>query len=146
MLTGTARRRLNVVFVYAVAVLMIATAGPSLALSNLTLHVVLGSALVAVTLGHVWLNRNRALIWPASGRLRRWPKTALGRLLKIQDALREFFFVATSVSGAVLMAGGQGLDLHATVGFTLLSLSVVHAGLHRRWFAARLARRRASPD
>lgn len=125
---------------------MIATAGPSLALSDLTLHVVLGSALVAVTLGHLWLNRNRALSWPASGRLRRRPATALGWLLKSQDALREFFFVATMVSGAILMAGGPGLDLHATVGFTVLSLSMIHAGLHTRWLAARLTRRRASPE
>ncbi len=136
---------MNIVFVYSVALLMIATGGPSLALPNLVLHVVLGVALVAATLGHLWLNRNRALTWPASGRLTRWPNTALGWFLKGQDALREFLFIATSVSGVVLMAGGPGVDLHATVGFTVLSLSLIHAGLHRRWFGDRLAKLRASP-
>lgn len=144
MASGRTRRKLNVVLVYVVALLMVATAGPSLALSDLVAHTVLGVALVVTTLGHLWMNRSRAISWPASGRLRRRPSTGLGWLLKSQDALREFFFIATLASGVVLMAGGPGVDLHATVGFTVLALAVIHALLNRRWFATRVTKRRTS--
>ena len=140
MLRGRVRRRVNTVLVFVVAGSLVVAAGPSLAMADLTVHVVVGVAFLLATAGHLWLHRDRMLSWPASGRLGRRPRTRVGWMLKGQDAAREWLFVATVISGVVLMAGGPGEHVHAAVGFALVTFAVAHAWLHRAWFRRSLQR------
>ncbi|HEU5084868.1 MAG TPA: hypothetical protein VFU14_16120 [Acidimicrobiales bacterium] len=143
MLRGRARRWADAWLIGATAVLLLGTGGPSLLLSELDLHVVLGAGLAVVASGHLWLQRSRSLTWVPRRRGGRAAATLRRTLLDAQDAGRELAFAVTVVTGAALLAGAAGETLHLVAGFGLMALAAVHAGLHRAWFVRRLRRRPA---
>lgn len=143
MLRGRARRRADAWLIAATAVLLLGAGGPSLLLSELDLHVVLGVGLAGVASGHLWLHRSRSLTWVRRRRGARGAATLRRQLLDAQDAGRELAFALTVLTGLGLLAGGAGETLHLVAGFGLMALAAVHAGLHRAWFVRRLRRRPA---
>lgn len=140
---GRARRRVDAWLVAAMGGLLVGTAGPSLLLADLDVHVALGVALTLATAGHLWLHRRRMLAWlPSHGGVTR-RATVRRRLLRAQDAGRELAFGVTTLTGVALLAGGAGETPHLAAGFALVGLAAVHVVLHRAWFARRLLRRSA---
>src|SRR5690606_18337682 len=83
MVRGRARRW-NGWVIAVMAVLLVGTGGPSLALSDLDLHVGLGIGLAVVTAGHLWLHRTRALAWLPGRRSRRGRWSRRRRLVRGQ--------------------------------------------------------------
>lgn len=118
-----------------VALTLTLTAGPTLLLADLTLHLWTGVAFTVALATHLALHRRSLTMWPGG-----WAARRVRTFVRGSDALRELVAVAVVLTGLSLAGGWPGETLHVVAGLVLVPLAIWHTAGHRRWFP-RLLRR-----
>jgi hypothetical protein len=128
----------------AVAVSVVIVSGPSLLLSDLTVHQWVGVIFLAVLAVHVWLQWSGVILRPAAPRRRRPPRRGTAAFIRATDGTREALAVAVGMTGLLLIVDLPGETLHVITGFALVPFVIGHVVRHWTWITRALSPRRPS--